>query len=220
MSNQQNDTTTQEETAECCELETGETDTRQTPDDWLADSAVLDAELPPELQTALGRFLGKESVDTVGEWGEEIRRLTGGGSIAVDELCHASEETDHWGTVDGERYYFRCFYDAVILAALEDRPADIHTVSPDGTVVDARAVGSDELSVSPEEAVFSLGIATDAHEQSGGNPTLQDGYAAICPFVKAFPNREAYDQWAAEVPAATVAMPLAGATALATALAD
>lgn len=220
MCNSQNDTTNEAETTACCGLDTGETDTGQTADDWLGDSAVLDAQLPAELQTAFGGFVGKESVDTLGEWTGEIRRLTGGGAIAVDDLCRASEQTEHWGTVDGERYHFRCFYDAVILAALEDRPVDIHTVSPDGTVVEARAVGSDELSVTPEGAVFSLGIATDAHERSGGIPTLEDGYAAICPYVKAFPNCEAYEQWVNEVPAATVAMPLAGATAVAGALVD
>ena len=91
-------------------------------------------------------------------------------------------------------------------------------MSPGGTVVEARAVGSDELSVTPEEAVFSLGISTNAHEKSGGNPTLQDVYAAICPYVKAFPDRGAYEQWADTVPAATVAMPLAGATDVAGAL--
>ena len=91
-------------------------------------------------------------------------------------------------------------------------------MSPGGTVVEAQAVGSDELSVTPEEAVFSLGIGTDAYGESGGNPTLQDGYAAICPYVKAFPDREAYEQWAETVPAATVALPLAGATDVASAL--
>jgi hypothetical protein len=218
MCNSQNDTTTHDDTVECCGLDTDETGSRPPADTWLDDSAVLDTQLPPELQTELGRFVGKESLDTLEEWASDIRRLTGGGSIAVDDLCHASEETDHWGTVDGEQYHFRCFYDAVILAALENRPVDIHTVSPDGTVIDARAVGSDELSVAPAEAVFSFGIATDAYERSGGDPTLQDGYAAICPYVRAFPDNEAYERWATEVPAATVAMPLAGATALAGAL--
>jgi len=171
--------------------------------------------------TARGtEFVGTASVDTLGEWATEIRRLTGGGAIDVEHLCHADGETEHWGTVDGERYYFRCFYDAVILAAAEERPVDVHTASPDGTVVEARAVSSGELSVGPEGAVFSLGLGTDAYERSGGDPTLQDGYASICPYVKAFPDRGAYEQWADTVPAATVAMPLAGATDVAGAPVD
>ena len=218
MCDTQSDTATQVDTGDRCGAETQETDSERSSDRWLEGSDVLDAQLPDGLQSAFERFVGRESVDTLGEWVTEIRRLTGGGSIAVEQLCHANEETEHWGAVDGERYYFQCFYDAVILAAFEERPVDIHTVSPGGTVVEARAVGSDELSVTPEEAVFSLGIGIDARERSDGSPTVQDGYAEICPYVKAFPDREAYERWAEEVPAATVATPLAGATEVAGAL--
>ncbi|MUW14832.1 alkylmercury lyase [Halorubrum sp. CBA1125] len=218
MCDSQNDITTQNHAGACCTGEAQTTSRGRTTDRWLDGSDVLDVPLPADLQSALGRFVGKESVDTLGEWATEIRRLTGGGSIAVEELCHASAETDHWGDVGDERYYFQCFYDAVILAAVEERPVDVHTVSPGGTVVEARAVGSDELSVTPTDAVFSLGIDEHAGERSGGDPTLEDGYAAICPYVRAFPDREAYEQWAADVPAATVALPLAGATDVASAL--
>ncbi|MFA1612516.1 organomercurial lyase [Halobellus rubicundus] len=192
----------------------------QKPEDgaghWLGD-VTLDQQLPADLQAALGRFLGVGSVDTLNEWSALIRGQTGG-AISADHLCHTDEETGHWGEVDGERHHFQCFYDAVVLAALTDRPVDIHTVSPGGTAIEARAVSGEDLSVTPESAVFSLGIASDAHERSGGAPTLQDSYAAICPYVKAFPNRDAYEQWADEVPAATVATPLSGATAFARAL--
>lgn len=208
----ENETTTTEATEECCGSGIREPTRERRSDRWLEASEALDARLPADLQSAFGGFVGRESVETLGEWAAEIRRLAGGGSIAVEQLCHADEGTDHWGSVDGERYHFRCFYDAVLLAAIEDRPVDIHTVSPSGAVVEARAVGSDELSVTPSGAVFSLGIETDAHERSGGEPTLQDGYAAICPYVRAFPDRTAYERWADEVDAPTVAMSLAEAT--------
>lgn len=201
-----------------CGSETRDADSRRRSDRWLGGSDVLDAQLPDVLQSALGRFVGRESVDTLGEWTAEVRRLTGGGAIGVEQLCHADEETEHRARVGDERYSFRCFYDAVVLAALEDRPVDVRTASPGGTVVEARAVGSDELSVRPPEAVFSLGIALDAHERSGGSPTVRDGYAALCPYVRAFPDHGAYEQWAETVPAATVALPLAGATDVASAL--
>ncbi len=213
----ENDATTDEQ-GEPSDVEAQNTESERRADRWLGGSDVLDARLPTDLRSALGDFVGEESVDTLRELTAEIRRFAGDGSIDVEELCHADGETDHWGTVGDERYHFRCFYDAVILAALEDRAVDVRTVSPGGTVVEARAVGSDELSVTPGDAVFSLGIATDAGERSDGDPTLADGYAAICPYVRAFPDREAYEQWAEGVPAATVAMPLAGATELADAL--
>lgn len=217
MSNRDNDTTTIDTTERCCGGNALETEPEGGYGHWMGET-TLDQQLPDELRTALGRFLGVQSVDTLAEWGEQIRRRTSGGSINVEQLCHTDEETEHWGEMEGERHYFQCFYDAVILATLENRPVDIHTASPDGSAIQARAAGGDELSVTPETTVFSLGIALDAHEQSGGNPTLQDAYAAICPYVKAFPDRDAYHQWANDVPAATVATPLSGATAFARAL--
>lgn len=201
----------------CCGgIEHSNAESKRSSSRWIADGSVLKAELPPELQSALGRFLGTESVETLGEWASEVRTRTGGGSITVDDLCLTDEETGHWGTVGDERYHFACFYDAVILAALSDRPVDIRTKSPDGTVIEARAVGTEELTVRPSEAVFSFGIDdTVASPADGEDSSLERGYAAICPYVNAFPTPAAYEKWARSVPAATVAMPLEGATDLA-----
>ncbi len=217
MCHTDSETTTTDATDGCCGGDAQDREDERGSGHWLGE-VTLDQQLPDDLRTALGRFVGLESVDTLDEWSEQIRQHAGGGAIDSDQLCHTDEKTDHWGEVDGKRHHFQCFYDAVILAALENRAVDIHTVSPGGSTIEARAVGSEELSVTPETAVFSLGISLDAHEQSGGNPTLQDGYAAICPYVKAFPDRAAYEQWADTVPAATVATALSGATAFARAL--
>ena len=221
MCDSNSDTPTTDTTDECRGIDAQETDGEPGPAYWLDDTEVLKSPLPENLQSTLGAFLGTERVETLAEWVTAVRSETGGGSIDVDELCHAGDATDHWGEVDGDRYHFRCFYDAVILAALEDHPVEIHTVSPDGRVIEAQAVevtGTEELQMTPTDAVFSFGIGTDALHRQGGSPTLEDGYAAICPYVRAFPNREAYAAWAEDVPAATVALPLSGATAVASAL--
>ncbi|WP_101297967.1 organomercurial lyase [Halegenticoccus soli] len=181
---------------------------------WIREESVLDTELPRGMRVALGRFLGSDSIETLGEWACEVRQHVGG-SISVEELCLSSEQTEHWGIVDGDQYYFACFYDAVILAALSDQPVDIHTVSPAGDTIEAHAIGSSELTVAPEEAIFSFGIEKTVEPSSDDSPTLEQGYASICPYVKAFPNFAAYERWAKRVPATTVAMPLAGATELA-----
>lgn len=187
---------------------------------WLADSSALDAELPEDMQVALGQLLASEPVETVDEWLGEVRRRTGGGSITVEDLCHSDDETEHWGELDGERYHFQCFYDAVILSALAETPVDIRTESPEGTVIEAHAVGDEDLTVSPESAVFSLGVDKTVDPPADGEPSHADIYAAVCPYVKAFPDREAYEQWAKTVPAATVATPLLGATEMASKLVE
>ncbi|TYL37904.1 alkylmercury lyase [Natronococcus pandeyae] len=208
-----------EDSCTCCGIPENRDDrTATTATQWSTETPVLEAQLPEELQAALGRFLGTEPVETLGDWTTAVRRLAGDGSITLEELCLSEEPTDHWALVDGERYDFACFYDAVILAGLTDRPVDIRTKSPGGTVIEARAIGTSELTVAPREAVFSFGIDASVEPPSDGEPSLEQGYAAICPYVKAFPDRTAYERWATTVPAATVAMPLSGATEFATQL--
>lgn len=148
----------------------------------LEETSVLDAELPEDVRSALGRFLGVETVDSLGEWASEVRRHVDADSISIEELCLTDKQTNHWGIMDGDRYYFVCFYDAVILAVLSDRPVDIRTESPTGKVIEARAIGSDELTVMPDEAVFSFGIES-VNSPSEEGPTLEEGYTWICPYV-------------------------------------
>lgn len=196
-----------------CNGATGDENTAGTTNRLLTDRPVLDAELPEDLRAILGRFVGGEPVDTLGEWAREVRRRTGGNAIALEELCHVDEPTGHWGDLEGGRYHFACFYDAMILAALSEKAVNVRTESPNGHTIEARATG-DELAVTPSEAVFSFGISEDVEPAADGS-ILEDGYASICPYVRAFPTAAAYERWAENVPAPTVAMPLEGATDLA-----
>lgn len=197
-----------------------ETNAHDTSERWLGDDPVLDAELPGDVQAALGRLVGEDSIESLGGWIAEIRRQTVGGTVGIEDLCHADEETGHWGESDGETYHFRCFYDAVILSVLAETPVDIRTESPDGTVIEARANGTVDLTVTPETAVFSFGVEDSVAPPADGGPSHADVYAAVCPYVKAFPDEGAYEDWAETVSAATVALPLGGATEIAAALVE
>jgi len=183
-------------------------------------TGVLDVELPGELQAALGLFLDGSPVATLGDWVDEVRERTGGGAIAVEDLCHEQGDTAHWGELDGERYDFTCFFDAVVLAALADEHVEVRTESPGGTAIEVTVTGDGSLTVDHPETLASFGVVTAPAAVPDGEPTSEDVYAAVCPVVKAFPGPQAYERWARSVPAATVAMPLANATDLATALAE
>lgn len=187
---------------------------------WLTETPALEADLPDDVQRLLGRLLGEASVETLGEWIGAVRRHTGGGPISTEQLCHSGTRTPHWGELRGTRYHFSCFYDAVILSALVDEPVDVRTESPDGAVVVAEAIGTDALDVSPETAVFSFGVDEAVAPPEEDGPSEVDVYAAVCPYVRAFPHPDAYLRWADDVPAATVAMSLPGATDVAAALTE
>lgn len=185
---------------------------------WMPESPAVDEELPRELRVLLGRLLGAEPVETVGDWVAEVRHRTGGGPVDLDDLCHAEVETAHRAAVDGETYHFLCPLDAVILAAVVDGPIDVRTESPDGAVIVARATGAGDLDVAPELAVFSFGVDRRVEPPEDGLPTPADVYASVCPYVRAFPHPDAYKEWASTVPAETVAMPFPAATEVAAAL--
>jgi hypothetical protein len=187
---------------------------------WLSDTPVLESTLPEDVQRLLGRLLGDEPVETLAEWVDEVRRRTGGGEITIEELCHTGPMSPHRAEVGDDVYHFRCFYDAVILAALLDVPVDIQTESPSGKRIEASAVGTDELHVTPSDAVFSFGVAESVEPPGDEGPSNADVYAAVCPYVQAFPDADAYHQWARAVPAATVVLPLEGATDVAARLVE
>lgn len=213
-----------DQACDCCSLNRSGTDGASEPesgppvDRWIGDESVMEQPLPDDVRTAMGRFFGVTSITTLEDWVAEIRRQTGDSEpIRKEDLCHADGRTTHWAELDGTRYDFRCFYDAVVLAELASRPVDIHTTSPNGTDIEARATGDGKLTATPSSAVVSFGIATD-ESFSPDKPTLEDAYAAICPSVNAFPTRDAYEQWAAQTPAATVGMPLSAGIDVATGL--
>lgn len=175
-----------------------------TEDRWLED---LEAALPPDVSHQLGTFLGRSPVETLREAAEELGALTGPEPLAVEELCLVDEPSAHRGTIEDTQYHFACFYDAILLAGIVDEPVDLQTESPESELITARVDGSEDLTVTPGSAVFSLGIGNDIDPPANDTPTLADGYQAICPYVRAFPDRSAYDRWAGSVPAATVAFP-------------
>lgn len=187
---------------------------------WVGDSSVLDDPLPTDVQAGLGRLFDRESIDTFRDWVTEVRQRTGGGSIDVEDLCHSGEQTDHRGVMGGETYHFLCFYDAVLLSALATEPVDVRTTSPNGAVIEILAMGSGDLTPDPEGTVMSFGVDETVSPPDDGQPKLGDIYAAVCPFVQAFPNRVAYERWSESVSAATVAMPLVSATAVTAALVE
>jgi hypothetical protein len=172
---------------------------------WLGGEAVMEAQLPRAFGDTMEQFLGGTPVETLGEWVDAIRTLAGGG-VDFEQLCHAETATPHRAEWGEESSHFECFYDAVALAHLVDQPVDIRTESPDGVVVEARAT-SDGIDTFPPDAVVSFGVAAGA-EPAGDEPTLREVYGAICPYVRAFPSRAAYESWADDADAETVALPL------------
>lgn len=176
----------------------------------------MNAPLPPDVRQHASQFFGRE-IETLAALAGEIREVAGGndgrngGSFAIDDLCHVETETPHRATTADETYHFKCFYDGIVLAHLTDEPVKIRTESPTGELIEMTASPNGTIDVIPSDAVMSFGIATSV----GADPTAE---MVMCPYVKAFPTREAYAYWAEGSDGTTVGMSLTDGVVFAAAL--
>lgn len=168
---------------------------------------------------AMSRFTKRGSIETIGDFVTVVRDTVPDDDSLVDALCHADEATPHRTTVDGETYHFLCFFDAIVLAHLEETTITVRTESPAGEEIEIRASPDGEIDVTPPDAVMSVGVSAE-EEPSDEDLTPTDAYDSFCPYWQAFPTRETYEHWAAGVDAYTVGIPLAAGVPIAAALAE
>jgi alkylmercury lyase len=212
---------------DCCETTVEQTtDSATTDDRWLAED-VMDAPLSPDMKRSMSQFFGRET-ETLDAFVVAIREVTGGsggdgdGPLTIENLCHAGVETPHRATTADETYHFRCFYDGVALAHLADASVEIQTESPAGELIEMSVSPNGDIDVTPADAVMSFGIATAVEESiddTDAGPSIEEiAMQVMCPYVKAFSTRAAYEHWAESVDGATVGMPLAAGMSIAAAL--
>lgn len=191
-----------------------------TEDRWIDERPVTDGALPGDVARRMTAFYSADAVETLGDFVSATRADAGGGAIAIEELCHVDGDSPHVATTPSETYRFRCFFDGVALALLADEPVTIDTESPAGHLIEVRATPDGDVASTPEDAVVSFGIDADVEPPGEGGPDPEAVYEAVCPSVKAFRTREAYEGWAAAVDAATVGLPLDAGMAIARGLTE
>lgn len=179
----------------------------QSASGWIGDTSVQTAPLPRPVAHEMERFLTTE-VDHFGDVLQGVRSAVGTNGLAVEDLCHVEDSSDHTAETGTETFNFRCFYDGIVLATLVDSPVEVHTVTPGNKEVHLATRDGSELAVEPSDAVMSFGVASDQPVPADEVPGPRDAYEAICPYVKAFEDRAAYERWAETAPAATVGLPM------------
>jgi hypothetical protein len=191
-------------------------------------TAVENRDLPPAVADGFRTALGlDEPPETLGEWVDATARLLdeAGVSIGFDAMCTA-ESTRHEARVGDDVVQFRCVFDALLLPFVVDdsSPVEIRSRAPgpdahEAAVVEMTAT-RENVSADPESAVVSFGVAADAASVSERDDPLAYGHEAFCPYINAFPDEAAYEEWAADTPEAeTMSLPAADAHALARKLA-
>ena len=187
-------------------------------------TAIENRELPADVADAFRAALGLDDPPaTLGDAVDEMARALAAADApaGVDALCTA-ESSRHEARVGGEVRHFRCVLDALLLPfVLEDRAdAEIRSRSPASDAVVEMTATPEAVSSAPGGAVVSFGLAADAAPLAERDDAVEYGYEAFCPYVNAFPDEQEYEEWAAATPAATTALSLPEAHALAALLAD
>lgn len=177
--------------------------------------------IPATLGSQLQRALGLETPPrTFGDWVDAMVRVAERGDLDVDRdaLC-TTADSPHRAAVDGETQHYQCVLDPVILPflAADVETVDIETQSPAGGTVVELTVTERGIDAEPSSAVTSFGVAADVAEPDGPVSPAQL-YGLVCPYVNAFPTREAYQAWADETDAVTMALGLDDTLELARAL--
>lgn len=196
-------------------------------------TAPSNRQLPDPFAERFARVLGREEPPaTLADWTGAIAAFFAdrGVSIGLDELCNA-EASRHRATVGGETRHFRCVLDPLLLPFLEETPdrVAVTSLSPREerpVEVELRRNGdatdpASEVDVDarPTDAVVSLGVATDGPPATEREQPLA-AHELFCPYVNAFPSRDAYEAWADETDeAASTAITVEDAAAVASRLA-
>jgi len=186
--------------------------------------SLADVSIPPAVGEAFGALYGTAAPATGAEWvtamGETVERVEGRRPTVAD-LCTAPDgehvfvpdDAEDDGT--GERAY-RCPLDPLVYPFLTGTTGTVRSPVPGGESVVTVEIGTDGVAVSHDEAVVSLGVARGLDD---AEPTLATVYRDVCGYVRAFPDRAAYERWAADADAATMALPVREGVALARELA-
>ncbi|NHN60490.1 MULTISPECIES: organomercurial lyase [Halorussus] len=188
--------------------------------------AVLDRRLPSEIADNLRSLFGTDDrPETLGEWTDAVAAAFGDDwPPALADLCH-DDEGRHRAEVEAatgtETYRFVCVLDAFMLPFLPevrgdgDRTVAVRSEGPETGETVASRVTRERIETDPADAVLSFGVAETDPDAA---VTPEATYGALCPYVHAFPDGDAYRRWAERTDAPTTALPLSDGLALVRAL--
>lgn len=192
----------------------------------MSDSTDVDANRETEIPPAVGEqlrvaFRLDDRPQTLSEWGVAIGDIVDreGIDVELSALCTA-DQSPHEARFDGTARHFLCVQDAFIVPSVADDvdTVEITTESPvSGERIEV-TVTDDGAEIAPSGAVMSVGVSTDLSEtpDTAGSPEI--AYGAVCPYGRAFRDRDEYERWAETVDAVTMAAPLEDAVRLARAI--
>lgn len=109
----------------------------------------------------------------------------------VESMLCCTAGSGHQVDIDGQTIHTHCVLDALLIPALRNQPATIHSTSPQSGRTITIAVTDDGFTSTPLDAVISLGVAAHASDTV---------YETTCPYINAFDSLDDYDGWTRSTP--------------------
>lgn len=167
------------------------------------DPTTID--LPPAFAERIQRVFDLETrPETYGEWAEAIVASFESGhdrGLSTDDLCD-TDASSHSATLDGETTHYMCAEDPLVVGMLAAESVTVESTPPnreEPITIEFDPDGG--IVAEPAGALLSFGVVEDGDGPAHVTPEAM--YGLVCPYGHAFPDDEAYEEWAAETDAIT-----------------
>lgn len=173
-------------------------------------NTLREAALPADVANAFQEMTGRDAPpETLAGGITAVESMLEGDGfmISVDQMYQPAE-TRHRIRFEDRTEHVPCVLDALIAGLLvEASPVEVRSVPPNGEHPVHLSINGSHVSMDPSTAVFSWGIAASDIQNSDPEAAVTDDGTvslASCSYINAFPDEEAYQQWAEHLTDAAV----------------
>lgn len=164
---------------------------------------LSDVAFPDELGERFQTLYGTDDPPADGaEWVEQMRRTIAAArdrQPAVDDLCTTPDGEHVFVGEDTQRYI--CVLDPLAYPFLTGETGTVRSTTPVRGATVEFEITADGVEVSHDGAVVSLGVSDRVDEFE--DAPVETVYRQVCGYIQTFEDRAEYENWAADVDAAT-----------------
>ena len=183
-------------------------------------TSLASVSLPPAVGQGFARlYETEERPETAAEWVADMRatvRRVYDRTPTVNDLCMV-DAGDHAFVGPGGTQRYICVLDPLAYPFLTGETGTVRSQTPVRGTEITFEIGSDGVAVSHHDAVVSIGVSDDV--ETAADRPIETVYQEVCGYIQTFEDEAEYETWAADVDAATTALPARDGIALAQQLA-
>jgi hypothetical protein len=194
---------------------------RLDPDSIGPGLSLATLDLPATVGERFSELYGTDDPPADGaEWVAQMRTTIAdarGRQPTVEDLCttpdgdHAFVPADEAGdsaatAAGGAEETYLCVLDPLAYSFLTGETGTVRSTTPVRGETVTFDIGADDLAVSHDEAVVSLGVSDHLDGVDVDSAPVETVYRQVCGYIQTFADRAEYEQWAAEADAVTMAL--------------